>query len=132
MQRLPPVHRRDSGACPDTRRSNRPCATTLSTHSVSPVSMSLLTLNPVDPPWYGPVCPVVWEGRCREAPPLSRSIPKTRPLAARINFDLGVVHTIKKRRDKAVAFYRKARTIADALGNTTLLSKIDAAVAAMR
>jgi len=25
--------------------------------------------NSVEPPWYGPVCPVVWEGRCREAPP---------------------------------------------------------------
>ena len=23
----------------------------------------------VEPPWYGPVCPVVWEGRGREAPP---------------------------------------------------------------
>src|SRR5882757_6110593 len=27
-------------------------------------------LNPIEPPWYGPVCPVVWEGRSREAPPL--------------------------------------------------------------
>src|SRR5436190_24250122 len=26
-------------------------------------------LNPIEPPWYGPVCPVVWEGRSREAPP---------------------------------------------------------------
>src|SRR3954462_8301147 len=25
--------------------------------------------NPIEPPWYGPVCPVVWEGRSREAPP---------------------------------------------------------------
>ena len=23
----------------------------------------------VEPPWYGPVCPVVWEGWSREAPP---------------------------------------------------------------
>jgi hypothetical protein len=23
----------------------------------------------IEPPWYGPVCPVVWEGRSREAPP---------------------------------------------------------------
>jgi hypothetical protein len=30
----------------------------------------------LEPPWYGPVCPVVWEGRRREAPPLSRSILK--------------------------------------------------------
>ena len=29
----------------------------------------LLRLNPVEPPWYGPVCPVVWEGRHREVPP---------------------------------------------------------------
>ncbi len=25
--------------------------------------------QPLEPPWYGPVCPVVWEGRSREAPP---------------------------------------------------------------
>src|SRR5262249_44748618 len=27
------------------------------------------TLNSIEPPWYGPVGPVVWEGRSREAPP---------------------------------------------------------------
>jgi len=27
------------------------------------------TLNSIEPPWYGPVCPVVWEGRSREAYP---------------------------------------------------------------
>ena len=68
-QRSPPVRRRGSGACQDTRRSNRPCATTISTPSVSPDSMSLPKLNPIEPPWYGPVCPVVWEGRRREASP---------------------------------------------------------------
>jgi hypothetical protein len=26
-------------------------------------------LNPVEPPWYGPVCPVVWEGWHREVSP---------------------------------------------------------------
>ena len=31
--------------------------------------MSLLKRNPIEPPWYGPVCPVVWEGRRREASP---------------------------------------------------------------
>ena len=31
--------------------------------------MSPLKLSPVEPPWYGPVCPVVWEGWCREASP---------------------------------------------------------------
>src|SRR5438132_11394098 len=30
-------------------------------------SMSLAKLNPIEPPWYGPVCPVVWEGRRRAA-----------------------------------------------------------------
>ena len=52
MQRSPPVHRPDSGVCPDTRRSKWPCETTLSTHSVSPDSMSLPKLNPVEPPRY--------------------------------------------------------------------------------
>ena len=32
--------------------------------------LSPSTLNPVEPPWYGPVCPVVWEGRHREVPPI--------------------------------------------------------------
>jgi hypothetical protein len=32
--------------------------------------MSLPRLNPVEPPWYGPVCPVVGEGWHREVPPI--------------------------------------------------------------
>jgi hypothetical protein len=31
--------------------------------------MSLPKLNPVEPPWYGPVCPVVGEGCHREVSP---------------------------------------------------------------
>jgi hypothetical protein len=31
--------------------------------------MFLPRLNPIEPPWYGPVCPVVWEGWRREASP---------------------------------------------------------------
>ena len=31
--------------------------------------MSLVQLNSIEPPWYGPVCPVVWEGRHREVSP---------------------------------------------------------------
>jgi len=58
-----------SGACQGTRRSNRPWGTTLSTPSVSPDSISPPKLNPVEPPWYGPVCPVVWEGWHREVSP---------------------------------------------------------------
>ena len=37
--------------------------------SDSPGFMSPQKLNPVEPPWYGPVCPVVWEGRRCEASP---------------------------------------------------------------
>ena len=35
-----------------------------------PDSTPLLRPNPGEPPWYGPVCPVVWEGRHREVPPI--------------------------------------------------------------
>ena len=37
--------------------------------SVFPKSMCLPKLNSVEPPRYGSVCQVVWEGRCREASP---------------------------------------------------------------
>jgi hypothetical protein len=37
--------------------------------SVSPDSMFLPQLNSIEPPWYGPVCPVVWEGWHREVSP---------------------------------------------------------------
>ena len=40
-----------------------------STISVCPGFISPQKLNPVEPPWYGPVCLVVWEGQRREAPP---------------------------------------------------------------
>ena len=59
--------------------------------------MFLLKLNPIEPPWYGPVCPVVWEGRHREmspypdggGPPLrSRSL-KEGPLPDLLNNLLG-------------------------------------------
>jgi hypothetical protein len=62
------VHRRGSGACQHTPRSNKPRATTISTHSVSH-SMSLPKPNLVEPPWNGPVCPVVGEGWRREVCP---------------------------------------------------------------
>src|SRR5438874_872808 len=64
------ARRPGSGACQDIRRSNRPCATRISTASVFPYSMLLLKPNPIEPPWYGPVCPVVWEGRRREVSPI--------------------------------------------------------------
>ena len=62
------VHRRGSGVCQHTPRSNKPRATTISTHSVSH-SMSLPKPNLVEPPWNGPVCPVVGEGWHREVSP---------------------------------------------------------------
>jgi hypothetical protein len=65
----PPVRRRGSTACLDTQRSNRPCATTISTRSVFPDSMSLPHLNPVEPPWYVTRMPGGVGGRRREAPP---------------------------------------------------------------
>ena len=53
----------------DIRRSNRPCATRCSTASVFPAFMFLPKLNLTEPPQHGPICPLVWEGRGREASP---------------------------------------------------------------
>ena len=36
---------------------------------ISPASTFLPRLNSVEPLWYGPVCPMVWEGWRREASP---------------------------------------------------------------
>src|SRR6202048_5297444 len=47
---LPPVPRRGSGACPDTRRFNKHCATATSTRSGSLDFMFLTTPNLVEPP----------------------------------------------------------------------------------
>ncbi len=58
-----------SRACPDIRRYNKPYATTISSRSVFPESMRPPKPNKVETPWYGPVCPVVWEGWRREASP---------------------------------------------------------------
>ena len=58
-------------SCKDYGREHRrrqgilaisPCA-------ASPDSTPLLRLDPGEPPWHGPVCPVVWEGRHREVSP---------------------------------------------------------------
>ena len=58
--------------------------------------MSPSTLNPVEPPWYGPVCPVVWEGRHREVPPYpdnARFWPDAQPfpLDSRVRAYTGVI-----------------------------------------
>ena len=39
-------------------------------------SRALVTAQPAEPPWYGPVCPVVWEGRHRECSPIPISVHK--------------------------------------------------------
>ena len=64
-----PVRRPVSGACPDTRRSNRPCATTISTHSVSPTPCLCRNLTQSNRRGTRPVCPVLWEGWHREVSP---------------------------------------------------------------
>ena len=70
--------------------ASRPYATTISTRSASPDSTPLLRLNPDEPPWYGPVCPVVWEGWHREVPlypdqcGFSRSRPSQDPISRRL------------------------------------------------
>jgi hypothetical protein len=61
---------RASGECQDTRRSNRRWATAISIRSVFPESMRRPKLNSVEPPRYGFVRQVVWEGRRREASPI--------------------------------------------------------------
>jgi hypothetical protein len=68
-QRSQLVHQLGSGACPDIRRSNKPYATTISSRSVFPESMRRPSLTRSKRRWYGPVCPVVWEGWRREASP---------------------------------------------------------------
>jgi hypothetical protein len=40
-----------------------------STRSAFLAWLALRRHNLIEPPWYGPVCPVVWEGWSRKAPP---------------------------------------------------------------
>ena len=53
---------------PEIAKISRPAADDL-----RPLHTPLSRLYPAEPPWYGPVCPVVREGRHRKVPP-SRSI----------------------------------------------------------
>ena len=55
----------------------------------SPGFMSPQKLNPVEPPWYGPVCPVVWEGRRCEASPYPVHRPNLSDAGAPAKFLLG-------------------------------------------
>jgi hypothetical protein len=56
--------------CLDTRRFNTLYEITYSTLLVFPESMCLCQLNSIEPPWYGPVCPVVWRGGVARRPPI--------------------------------------------------------------
>ena len=51
--------------------------------SAFPNSMSPPTLNLIEPPWYGPVCPVVWEGWHREVFPYPDQFALVMPAVAR-------------------------------------------------
>jgi hypothetical protein len=73
MQRSPPVRRPGSGACPDTRRSNRPCATTTSTLSVSLDFMFPTQLKPSRTAGYVTRMPGGVGGVAPRGVPLSRS-----------------------------------------------------------
>ena len=48
---------------------------------------------------------------------------------ARINFDLGVLSAMKKKRDEARSYFEKARVGAESQRADKLLQKIDAALA---
>ena len=64
-----PVHRRDLAHVRTPGGSTRPTKSCVRTLLVSPESSCLCRLNSIEPPWYGPVCPVVWEGWRRETSP---------------------------------------------------------------
>src|SRR5271166_6933660 len=49
--------------------------------------MRLPKPNSIEPPRYGPVCPVVWEGRRREAPPYPDQGSNLGPLAVASVYD---------------------------------------------
>src|SRR5712691_1038786 len=40
------------------------------------LSRETVMAQPAEPPWYGPVCPVVWEGRHREMSPYPDQLPR--------------------------------------------------------
>jgi hypothetical protein len=110
---LLPARRPVSGACPDIRPSNRLCATRISSVSVFPASTFLPTLNLIEPPWYGPVCPVVWD-TTRSSWRRSRRLAhdrgdagggRERPLRARPLFGLE-----QDRQERTVASGRRAST----------------------
>ena len=70
-------------ACPDTRRSSKPYATTISSRSVFPESMRPPKPNSVEPPWYGARMPGGVGGVASRGVPLSRSyVDSSHPMSA--------------------------------------------------
>ena len=53
-------------------------------------------------------------------------------IVARINFDLGVLSAMKKKRAEARSYFEKARAGAESQGADKLLQKIDAALAELK
>src|ERR1700676_3078855 len=68
----------------DTRRFNTLYEIRCSTLLVSPESSCLCRLNSIEPPWYGPVCPVVWEGWRRETSPYPDQSPSANPIPGKL------------------------------------------------
>ncbi|WP_287118979.1 group II intron maturase-specific domain-containing protein [Mesorhizobium sp.] len=64
---------RASGACQDTRRSNRPCATSFESLGLPRLYVSA-KVNPAEPPWY--VIRMPGGGAAPRGVPLSRSDPE--------------------------------------------------------
>src|SRR4029077_16735631 len=60
--------------------SARPTSSTL---LVSPDCSCVCRPNWIEPPWYVPVCPVVWEGWRRETSPYPDLCPRDRPALCR-------------------------------------------------
>jgi class 3 adenylate cyclase len=53
-------------------------------------------------------------------------------IIARVNFNLGVLSAMKRKRETAKAFFERARATADRQGEEALLKKIDAAMSGLR
>ena len=68
MRLLPPARNLGTGAWLAMSPSSRLCPTPTSTRLAFPVWRPRRALHSVEPPGCGPVCPVVWEARSREAP----------------------------------------------------------------
>ena len=78
--------------------SNRPCATTTSTRSVSLDFMFLTKLNLVEPPWYVTRMPGGVRGGDREEPPYSIGGCRIKEVRRKADDDLITPHLMRLRR----------------------------------